>query len=125
MGTYSQVPVDTDILVTHSPPYGILDQASDSDRHEGCHQFLAAVQRIKPMLQVFGYVHGACGTLSVADTLFVNAALPGHGFGMSNPRTCSSCRGAKVLSLRHLPGEVEDGRWLRCVPGWPGKLPSR
>jgi Icc-related predicted phosphoesterase len=96
VGTYSQVPVDTDILVTHSPPYGILDQASDSDRHEGCHQFLAAVQRIKPMLQVFGYVHGACGTLSVADTLFVNAALPGHGFGMSNPRTCSSCRDAKV-----------------------------
>jgi Icc-related predicted phosphoesterase len=81
---YSLIPADTDILVTHGPPYGILDKAPGSDRHEGCHQLLAAVQTLKPMLHVFGHVHEAYGTYSTDDTLFVNAALPGKGFGMSN-----------------------------------------
>jgi hypothetical protein len=37
------------------------------------------------MLHVFGHVRGAYGTFSTPDTLFVNAALPGKGFGISNP----------------------------------------
>jgi Icc-related predicted phosphoesterase len=81
---YSRIPADTDILVTHGPPYGILDTTPSSDRHEGCHQLFAAVQRVKPMLHVFGHVHGAYGTYRTNDTLFVNAALPGRGFGMKN-----------------------------------------
>ena len=81
---YSRIPADTDILVTHGPPYGILDQAPGFDRHEGCHQLLAAVQRLKPMLHVFGHTHGAYGTVCTDETLFVNAALPGREFGMSN-----------------------------------------
>lgn len=81
---YSLIPANTDILVTHGPPYGILDMAPGSDRHEGCHQLLAAVQTVKPMLHVFGHVHGAYGTYGTNDTLFVNAALPGGEFGMKH-----------------------------------------
>ena len=82
---YSRIPADTDILVTHCPPYGILDQAPGSDRHEGCHQLFAAVQKVKPMLHVFGHIHGAYGTESTNDTLFVNATLPVRGFEMNRP----------------------------------------
>lgn len=81
---YSRIPADTDILVTHGPPYGILDQTPGSNRHEGCQQLFAAVQRVKPMLHVFGHVHGAYGTYGTNDTLFVNAALPGGEFGMKH-----------------------------------------
>jgi Icc-related predicted phosphoesterase len=80
---YTRIPADTDILVTHGPPYGILDQAPGSNRHEGCQQLFAAVQRVKPMLHVFGHIHGAYGIVSANDTLFVNAALPGSDFAMS------------------------------------------
>jgi Icc-related predicted phosphoesterase len=82
---YSRIPADTDILVTHGPPYGILDQAPGSEYHAGCKQLLAAVSRIKPMLHVFGHAHAGYGTFRTLDTLFVNAALPGNGFDMSNP----------------------------------------
>jgi Icc-related predicted phosphoesterase len=61
---YSGIPDDTDILVTHGSPYGILDQAPGSDDHSGCHQLLAAVRRVKPMIHVFGHVHGGYGTFS-------------------------------------------------------------
>jgi Icc-related predicted phosphoesterase len=81
---YSRIPADTDILVTHGPPYGILDRVPGSDYHQGCRELLAAVRRVRPMLHVFGHVHEGNGTFSTPDTLFVNAALPGRGFGMSN-----------------------------------------
>lgn len=81
---YSRVPADTDILVTHVPPYGILDQAPGSEYHAGCPQLLAAVRRVKPMLHVFGHAHGGYGTLHTRDTLFVNAAIPGQDFDLSN-----------------------------------------
>jgi Icc-related predicted phosphoesterase len=82
---YSRIPIDTDILVTHGPPFGILDCAPGADHHAGCHRLLEAVHRVTPMLHVFGHVHGGYGTLSTLGTLFVNAALPDAGFEMSNP----------------------------------------
>ena len=82
---YSRIPADTDVLVTHGPPYGILDQSLDSDYHAGCKELLAAVHRVKPMLHIFGHVHAGYGSFSTPDTLFVNAALPGNGFDLSNP----------------------------------------
>jgi Icc-related predicted phosphoesterase len=81
---YSRIPADTDVLVTHGPPHGILDQAPGSEYHAGCHQLLDAVRRIKPMLHVFGHVHAGYGTFSTPDTLFVNAALPGNGYDLGN-----------------------------------------
>ena len=81
---YSRIPADTDILVTHGPPYGILDKAPGSHHHEGCNQLLAAVRKVKPMLHVFGHIHRAYGTESTNDTLFVNVALPDSGFEMGN-----------------------------------------
>jgi Icc-related predicted phosphoesterase len=81
---YSQIPDDTDILVTHGPPYGILGQAPGSEYHGGCRQLLAAVRRVRPMMHVFGHVHGGYGTFSTPNTLFVNAALPGKGYDLSN-----------------------------------------
>lgn len=82
---YSRIPSDADVLVTHGPPYGILDQAPGSEYHAGCRQLLDAVRRVKPILHVFGHVHAGYGTLNTPDTLFVNAALPSAGFEMSNP----------------------------------------
>lgn len=81
---YSRIPNDTDILITHGPPYGVLDQAPGSEEHQGCRQLLAAVRRVQPMMHVFGHVHGGYGTFNTPETLFVNAALPGRGYDLSN-----------------------------------------
>jgi Icc-related predicted phosphoesterase len=66
-----------DILVTHGPPYSILDRSPGALHPAGCPQLLEAVTRLKPKLHVFGHVHGAHGMLSTEGTLFVNAALLG------------------------------------------------
>jgi len=74
---YSQIPSDTNVVITHGPPYGILDQFPGSNFHQGCRELREAVLQVKPLLHVFGHLHGAHGMVSNEDTLFVNAALLG------------------------------------------------
>jgi Icc-related predicted phosphoesterase len=66
---YNTIPEDTDLLVTHQPPLGVLDQG------QGCPALRRAVIRVKPRLHCFGHIHGAYGTQATKNTLFVNAAL--------------------------------------------------
>jgi hypothetical protein len=47
---YSGIPESTDILVTHGPPFGVLDRPRGTDRRDGCRELLAAVSRIRPRL---------------------------------------------------------------------------
>jgi Icc-related predicted phosphoesterase len=74
---YAQIPEGTDILVTHGPPFGILDSAPHSGLHSGCRELLDAVMRVRPKLHVFGHVHGAHGIFQTKPTIFVNAAMRG------------------------------------------------
>lgn len=67
------IPEDTDILITHGPPLGILDSIYDS-RTVGCKELLDRVQSISPRLHVFGHIHESYGLEKVGQTLFVNAS---------------------------------------------------
>jgi Icc-related predicted phosphoesterase len=47
-------------LVTHGPPYGILDK-TDGGKHGGSEFLLKEVLRIKPKLHLFGHIHEGRG----------------------------------------------------------------
>lgn len=68
-----QIPTDTNILITHTPPYGILDLNYFNTRC-GSMTLKAVVDEIKPKLHVFGHIHGDYGMKKIGSTLFVNAA---------------------------------------------------
>jgi Icc-related predicted phosphoesterase len=74
---WAEIPDGLDILITHGPPFAILDHGGSEERREGCPQLLEAVFRVLPRLHVFGHIHGGHGTLRTDDTLFVNASLLG------------------------------------------------
>lgn len=75
---YNNIPLDTDILVTHGPPYGVLDDSpADYPGRAGDPELRAAVIRVKPKLHVFGHVHFGYGVRPARHTVFVNAALFG------------------------------------------------
>ena len=77
---YAQIPEDIDVLITHGPPYQILDADLESGVHSGCRELFDAVMRVRPKLHVFGHIHGGYGIFQTRDTTFVNAALLGmHG----------------------------------------------
>lgn len=54
------IPHDIDILVTHGPPYGILDQESGGE-HCGCRFLRSTIERIQPRLHIFGHIHEGYG----------------------------------------------------------------
>jgi Icc-related predicted phosphoesterase len=49
-----------DILVTHCPPYKILDKA-DSGKHGGSKALRNKVLEIKPKFHLFGHIHEGSG----------------------------------------------------------------
>jgi Icc-related predicted phosphoesterase len=71
--TWSRIPKDVDILLTHGPPTNILDENTAGLR-VGCAQLLARVLAIKPRLHVSGHIHEAYGRQDLGSTIFVNAS---------------------------------------------------
>lgn len=68
------IPTDTDVLITHGPPYGIRDKCFDG-RKVGCHNLLREVkERIKPKFHIFGHIHEDYGQYKTKDTTFINAS---------------------------------------------------
>jgi hypothetical protein len=58
---HSKIPTNVDILITHGPPAGVLDQ-NNRGQSIGCSQLFNAVsERVKPRLHVFGHCHEAYG----------------------------------------------------------------
>lgn len=72
---WNLIPNDTDILVTHGPPYGIFDEVDD-DVHVGCKELKMAVQeRIKPRIHCFGHIHECGGKIAtIGETTYVNCS---------------------------------------------------
>lgn len=75
------IPKNTDILITHGPPYGILDECDKLYNHgkivhAGCEELLTAVtERVKPKYHIFGHIHEQYGILSLNETTFINASI--------------------------------------------------
>jgi len=80
---WASIPEGLDILVTHTPPFAILDHSLPSGPREGCPYLFAEVFRARPRLHVFGHIHAGYGTLWTDDTLFVNASLLGEDGSLS------------------------------------------
>lgn len=53
------VPEDVDVLITHTPPKHHLELAMPQGL--GCEHLLREVERVKPVLHVFGHVHWGAG----------------------------------------------------------------
>ncbi len=71
---WDMIPTDTDIVVTHGPPLGILDAVSRNGEHVGCKDLMDAMLRIKPKVHIFGHIHEGYGRQQLG-TLYLNAAV--------------------------------------------------
>jgi Icc-related predicted phosphoesterase len=76
---WKKIPAGTDVLITHGPPFGILDgdyyANGDLKANVGCMDLLNMVKELKPKLHVFGHIHADYGVEQREETLFVNCAL--------------------------------------------------
>lgn len=86
-GRWQQIPGDTDILITHGPPAGILDQVITATHlHSvGCEDLTRELERLRPKLHVFGHIHEGHGQQRLGDCQFVNASTCNSAFRPLNP----------------------------------------
>lgn len=68
------IPDSTDVLITHTPPFGILDKPR-SERSIGCNFLSEAIQRVKPKIHCFGHVHASPGVVNDSGIEFINATM--------------------------------------------------
>lgn len=74
---WDRIPPDTNILITHGPPYGILDLSyyGGVANHAGCKSLLKKLDDLKDLkLHVFGHIHPGRGELYNGKT-FINASV--------------------------------------------------
>ncbi len=78
------IPEGVDILITHTPPQGIMDE--DQGISHGCSDLLSAVHRVQPRYHVFGHIHNHNHRLTCGPTTFINCNVKGAG-GILRPAT--------------------------------------
>lgn len=70
---WSKIPENTDVLITHGPPYGICDYTIRGP--QGCERLARRVSELPNLkLHVFGHLHEGYGRRDIGKTIFVNAA---------------------------------------------------
>ena len=74
------IPPDADVLVSHEPPFMILDK--DNNIHWGNADLKKKILEVKPRYYFFGHIHGAYGTEKHHGIVFSNAALFYESFQM-------------------------------------------
>ena len=74
---YANIPENTDIIISHGPPYRLLDTITHAGKtiHTGSKSLLEKTLEIKPKLCLFGHIHIAYGKLEQNGIVFANVAL--------------------------------------------------
>lgn len=83
---WENIPNDTDILITHGPPQGILDISGPpySQGDLGCELLRVRVDELKPKIHVFGHIHGSYGYKFINGTHFINASVLNEQYEYKN-----------------------------------------
>ena len=68
------IPDEVEVLITHTPPFGILDRNS-SGRNCGCRELQLRLLDLHPRVHCFGHIHASAGTTSLNGTTYVNASM--------------------------------------------------
>ena len=69
------IPMNTDILIVHGPPYGKLDYVPHNNLNVGCEELMKKIGEIKPKIVIFGHIHEGYGYVFDGTTHFINASV--------------------------------------------------
>ena len=75
---YERIPSDIDVLITHSPAYGILD--FDDDINYGSEEIMTKLSDLNLKAHLFGHIHARHGVKTIGNTIFSNGAIMNAGY---------------------------------------------
>lgn len=77
------IPNDTDILITHGPPKGVLDMTKGGIE-AGCENLYDTVMRTTIKVHVFGHIHEGYGMRDLNNKTFINASSVDYHYRITN-----------------------------------------
>ena len=85
---WNEIPLDTNVLLTHTPPFGILDKC-ERDGRLGCPSLRKRLGELTDTgnlkLHVFGHIHEGYGQQIMDGVLYVNASTCNEKYKPVNP----------------------------------------
>lgn len=75
---WKKIPKGLDVLLVHSPPYGIMDMTKNINYEPdriGSKSLIERVKEVRPKYVVFGHNHGKPGTVEKDGIIFINATV--------------------------------------------------
>jgi Icc-related predicted phosphoesterase len=82
---WNLIPDNIDVLITHGPPYSILDYAIFDKKNVGCEELLKKVNEINPKYHIFGHIHGCYGkVIAGKPTNFINCSVMNEDYKITN-----------------------------------------
>ena len=72
---WEAIPEDTDILVVHGPPKGILDKVVRGAEHVGCELLRDRILEVRPKIVSFGHIHEDRGMIEIDGITYINASM--------------------------------------------------
>lgn len=87
---YQNIPEDLDILITHCPPYHILDKSHDYRNGEeplGSKELETVLFQMgihRPKVHCFGHIHGDGGNTLTDGTCYINASVCDENYNPIN-----------------------------------------
>jgi Icc-related predicted phosphoesterase len=84
---WASIPLETEILITHCPPFGILDQVLPRDDSQGSRTLKDSVKEIHPYLHLFGHIHEGYGRHTDGKTDCYNVSVLDEQYKVANPVT--------------------------------------
>jgi Icc-related predicted phosphoesterase len=80
---WENIPSKLDILVTHGPPFKVLDR-NLYGVFTGCEDLLERVKEVKPKIHAFGHIHESYGTIEENGIKFINASSLNINYKLAN-----------------------------------------
>ena len=84
---WAMIPDDTDVLVTHGPPFAILDEVGrpgGASEHVGCPSLARRIAEVRPALHLFGHIHEGHGELERDGTRYLNVSTMNSDYRIAN-----------------------------------------
>ena len=73
---WNMIPENTDILITHGPAYGFVDDVQGRrGQHLGCELLAERIKEIKPKIHLCGHIHSGTGHYFDGHTHYFNASV--------------------------------------------------
>lgn len=84
---WNKIPTDIDVVITHCPPFGILDQVLPRENSVGSVTLRDTLKKIQPRVHIFGHIHEGFGQYTDYNTDYYNVCIVDETYKLANQPT--------------------------------------